>query len=69
MKKLMVIIIALGLGIAASAQKIAVSVNGHVGGHTYYTPRATFAVGTYVPLYYSPFHYGFYPYYGYPPYW
>ena len=69
MKKLMVIIIVLGLSIAASAQKIAVGVNGHSGGSVYYTPRTTFVVGTYVPFYYSPFYYGFYPYYGYPPYW
>lgn len=38
MKKLGIIIIALGLGVAASAQKISVGVHGHVGGSVYYKP-------------------------------
>ena len=65
MKKLMVIIIALGLSAAASAQKVAVGVHGNFGG-VYFRPRTTFVVGTYVPFYYHPFYYGYYPYYGYP---
>ena len=67
MKKLVVIIIALGLSIAVSAQKI----TGHFGGGGYYKPYPSVVVRTYVPFYYSPFYYGygFYPYYGYPPYW
>jgi hypothetical protein len=69
MKKLMVIIIALGLSVAASAQKIAAGVHGPLGGGVYYRPHTTFIVGTYVPFYYNPFYYGFSPYYGYPPYW
>jgi hypothetical protein len=44
------------------------AVHGHFGGGVYYSPRTTFVVGTYVPLYYNPFYYGFYP-YSYPPYW
>jgi hypothetical protein len=62
MKKLMIVIIALMLGFTAFSQKVAV-VSGHFGG-VYYRPRATFVVGSYVPLYYHPFFYG-YPYYEY----
>jgi len=65
MKKLMVIVIALGLSIAASAQKVVVSSHPHVGGHFYYRPYTSVVVGTYAPFYYHPFWYG---YYGYPVY-
>ena len=68
MKKLMVIVIALGLSITVSAQKIAVGIHGRFGGGFYYRPHTTFVVGTYIPLYYHPFVYGYYPYYAYPAY-
>jgi len=62
MKKLMVMILALGITAAASAQKVAVGFRGHYGGW-YYHPRTTFVVGAYAP-YYNPY-YGYYPYYPY----
>lgn len=58
----MVIIIAVGLTAAASAQKVAVGIRGHFGSGVYYRPRTTFVVGAYAPLYpryyYDPFFYG-----------
>ncbi|HXL57925.1 MAG TPA: hypothetical protein VN958_16805 [Chitinophagaceae bacterium] len=68
MKKLMIIVITLGLSIIVSAQKIAVGVHGHFGGGVYYRPHTTFVAGAYVPFYYHPFFYGYYPYYDYPAY-
>ncbi|GAC1451725.1 MAG: hypothetical protein NVSMB7_14360 [Chitinophagaceae bacterium] len=66
MKKLMVIVVALGLAMGASAQRF-----GHGGGrefgggHVYIAPpRVAIGIGGYSPFY-SPF--GYYP-YAYPPY-
>ena len=62
MKKLMVIVVALGLAMGASAQRFG---HGFGGGHAYIAPRVSVGVGLgYSPFYYSPF--GYYPYgYGY----
>ena len=63
MKKLMVIVVALGLAMGASAQRFG---HGFGGGHVYIAPpRVSVGVGLgYSPFYYSPF--GYYPYgYGY----
>ncbi len=60
MKKLMVIVVALGLAMGASAQHG----RGFGGGHAYFAPRVSVGVGLgYSPFYYSPF--GYYP-FGYP---
>jgi hypothetical protein len=62
MKKLMVIVVALGLAMGASAQRFG---HGYGGGHTYIAPpRVSVGIGYgYSPFYYSPF--GYSPYYGY----
>jgi len=65
MKKLMVIVFALGLSVAASSQKVVVGAHGRVGGHFYYRPYTSVVIGAYAPFYYHPFWYG---YYGYPAY-
>jgi hypothetical protein len=57
MKKIMVIVVALGLAMGASAQRFG---HGFGGGHVYIAPpRVSVGIG-YSPFYYSPF--GYYPY-------
>ena len=65
MKKLMVIVVALGLAMGASAQRF--GHGGFGGGHAYIAPRVSVGVGFgYSPFYYSPFGYNPYGYgYGY----
>ena len=57
----------LGLGTAASAQKIATGFHGRFGGGVYYRPRTTVVVGAHVPVYhyscYRPWYYRPYFYY------
>jgi len=69
MKKLMVIVVALGLAMGASAQRFGHGGGGRGfgGGHVYIAPpRVAIGIGAYSPFY-SPF--GYYPYgYGYAPY-
>ncbi|MEO5685401.1 MAG: hypothetical protein ABIQ88_22330 [Chitinophagaceae bacterium] len=61
MKKLMVIAVALGLAMGASAQRFGHGFGG--GRHVYIAPpRVSVGIG-YSPLFYSPF--GYNPYYGY----
>ena len=59
MKKLMIIMLALGITAAASAEKTVVR-SGHFGGG-YYRPRTTVVVGGYSPFY-RPYYYGYNPY-------
>lgn len=58
MKKLMIILLSIGITTAASAQKVAVGIGAHYGG--FYRPHTTVVVGGYTPLYY-PYYWG--PYY------
>jgi hypothetical protein len=61
MKKLLIIVVSLGLVIGASAQRF----GGHSVGGYYGGPRVVVGVGAYAPFY-SPFYYPYYPwgYYG-----
>ena len=52
----MVIVVALGLAMGASAQRFG---HGFGGGHVFVAPRVSVGIG-YSPFYYSPF--GYYPY-------
>jgi hypothetical protein len=66
MKKMMIIVVALGLALGASAQRFG---HGFGGGHVYIAPpRVSVGVGLgYSPFYYSPFGYnpyGYNNYYG-----
>ena len=60
MKKLMVIVVALGLTMGASAQRGHGGGFGRGGGHAYFAPRVSVGLGFGYSPYYSPF--GYYPY-------
>jgi hypothetical protein len=63
MKKILVVLFALGIGFSSFAQKGHVITRGY-----YYSPRVVFGLGAYSPFYYPYYGMGINPYYPYGPY-